>query len=71
MLLTLSILQLSVGDVRSEDQANAEAFFENKVRPLLIKRCYECHSREFDEQQGDLRVDTAPAIKRGGRVVRR
>ena len=42
------------------------AFFELKVRPLLVERCYECHSDEADEAAGDLRVDTAEALARGG-----
>ncbi|MEM9364704.1 MAG: PSD1 and planctomycete cytochrome C domain-containing protein [Planctomycetota bacterium] len=41
-------------------------FFENKVRPLLVERCYECHSVEADEAAGELRVDTAEALARGG-----
>ena len=41
-------------------------FFETHVRPLLVEHCYECHSKEFDEANGDLRLDSAAAIKRGG-----
>ncbi|WDQ18939.1 PSD1 and planctomycete cytochrome C domain-containing protein [Rhodopirellula sp. P2] len=41
-------------------------FFEAKVRPLLIERCYECHSSESGESMGDYRLDSAPAMKAGG-----
>lgn len=41
-------------------------FFEAKVRPLLIERCYECHSVESGESMGDYRLDTAPAMRTGG-----
>ena len=41
-------------------------FFESKVRPLLIDHCYECHSTESGEAGGDLVLDSAPAILRGG-----
>ena len=33
------------------------AFFETEVRPLLVKHCYECHSRE-EKVKGGLRLDT-------------
>lgn len=41
-------------------------FFEAKVRPLLIERCYECHSVESGESMGDYRLDSAPAMRAGG-----
>ncbi len=41
-------------------------FFEAKVRPLLIERCYECHSVESGESSGGLRLDSAAASRAGG-----
>ncbi len=41
-------------------------FFEAKVRPLLIERCYECHSAESGESSGGLRLDSAAATRVGG-----
>ena len=43
-----------------------EAFFESKIRPLLIEHCYECHSRESGEISGELALDSGPAMLRGG-----
>jgi hypothetical protein len=40
------------------------AFFEGKVRPLLIKHCYECHSDK--EQNGGLRIDFRETTLKGG-----
>ncbi len=42
------------------------AFFENRIRPLLAKHCYECHSSESEELQGGLLVDSRPTMLRGG-----
>ncbi len=42
------------------------AFFENKIRPLLVNRCYECHSAESKELGGGLLLDSRQAIERGG-----
>ncbi|MFM7070826.1 MAG: DUF1553 domain-containing protein [Planctomycetota bacterium] len=44
--------------------AEQSEFFERKVRPLLIDRCYDCHSA--DGQEGDLRVDSLAALLKGG-----
>ena len=40
------------------------AFFESKVRPLLVERCYECHSEK--KQKGGLRLDSQPGWQAGG-----
>jgi cytochrome c553 len=39
-------------------------FFETKIRPILIKHCYECHGE--DEQESDLRLDRYAEMLRGG-----
>ena len=41
-------------------------FFESKIRPLLSKHCYECHSGKSDPIQGALRLDTRKALTKGG-----
>ncbi len=39
-------------------------FFEKEVRPILVNRCYECHSDT--KQKGGLRVDHIGYLKTGG-----
>lgn len=41
-------------------------YFEKKVRPIFVDRCYNCHSESFKEA-GGLRVDVGIAIFAGGR----
>ncbi|MEX2140230.1 MAG: PSD1 and planctomycete cytochrome C domain-containing protein [Pirellulales bacterium] len=41
-------------------------FFEKEVRPLLDKRCYECHSARAKKLQGGLRLDSRAAVLEGG-----
>ena len=41
-------------------------FFEKQVRPLLVKHCYSCHSKQAKEVRGGLRVDSRIAMLRGG-----
>ena len=56
--------------VRSEEPsapvgANAKVdFFEKKIRPLLAKKCYECHGTDLAE--GKLRLDLKSGWERGG-----
>ncbi|MCI0363897.1 MAG: hypothetical protein L0219_08450, partial [Phycisphaerales bacterium] len=40
-------------------------FFESKVRPVLVKRCYACHSAET-KPAGGLRVDDRNGLLTGG-----
>ncbi|MFO1485021.1 MAG: PSD1 and planctomycete cytochrome C domain-containing protein [Verrucomicrobiaceae bacterium] len=42
------------------------AFFEAKIRPVLVKHCYECHSTESGKSKGGLMLDTKAAIRAGG-----
>lgn len=39
-------------------------FFEKSVRPILVKRCYECHSGE--RTKGGLALDTRTGWQKGG-----
>ncbi|HND51193.1 MAG TPA: PSD1 and planctomycete cytochrome C domain-containing protein [Pirellulaceae bacterium] len=53
----------SVDGAQAANAAQVE-FFEKRVRPLLAKRCYECHGAETAE--GKLRLDTKSGWERGG-----
>ncbi len=41
-------------------------FFENRIRPVLVEKCYECHSARAKTLQGNLRLDTRAGVLRGG-----
>jgi mono/diheme cytochrome c family protein len=42
------------------------AFFESKIRPLLAKHCYECHSEKAKKVKGGLLLDSHEGIMKGG-----
>ena len=46
------------------EETDGIAFFESKVRPLLVERCIECHGPE--KQKGGLRLDTRAGWQAGG-----
>ena len=41
-------------------------FFENRIRPVLVERCYKCHSQQFETQRGNLRLDSRAGWLKGG-----
>ena len=41
-------------------------FFETKIRPVLVKHCYECHSEARKKVKGKLRLDNYEGMLKGG-----
>jgi cytochrome c553 len=41
-------------------------FFEKKIRPVLVERCYECHSATAKKSKGGLTLDTRDGVLKGG-----
>ena len=63
-LCCLFVLQAAFAGISlAEDDID---FFERKIRPILVDRCYGCHSIESGKSKGGLRVDTREAIRKGG-----
>ena len=50
----------------AEPTAAQAQFFENEVRPLLVERCYSCHSDAEGKSRGDLVLDSAQGLTDGG-----
>ena len=64
-LLSLALLGVAKGgDDAPKAGAEALEFFEAKVRPLFVERCFRCHGPE--KQKGGLRLDSIEAIRKGG-----
>src|SRR5262245_43588772 len=40
--------------------------FEKKIRPVLVDKCYECHSAQAKKVQAKLLLDTRDGIRKGG-----
>lgn len=41
-------------------------FFESKIRPVLVRECYGCHSNQSGQARGGLRLDTKELTHLGG-----
>ena len=50
----------------AESTAAGLAFFETKIRPVLVERCYKCHSANSEKLKGGLLLDTRAGIRKGG-----
>ena len=51
------------GDSATQEQLD---FFENRIRPVLIEHCFECHSDDAKTPKGGLRLDSRAAVLQGG-----
>jgi len=61
--LTVAMMAAAAAD-ETDRNRDAEAFFENRVRPLLAQHCQECHGA--DKQESGLTVTSRAAILKGG-----
>jgi len=41
-------------------------FFENKIRPALVRHCYSCHSGDPTKAKGHFVLDTYQGLRKGG-----
>ncbi len=62
LLLVLACVASTV-EVCADEQRD---FFETKIRPVLVKHCYECHSADSDSIGGNLLVDRRDGMLVGG-----
>ncbi|MEX0819247.1 MAG: PSD1 and planctomycete cytochrome C domain-containing protein [Pirellulaceae bacterium] len=46
--------------------ADDNDFFERKIRPVLVERCFKCHSEQGEGVKGGLLLDSREATRRGG-----
>ncbi len=65
MLFQLGMLAAALA-IRGDAQNAAIDRFEKNIRPVLVSRCYPCHSRSAVAPQGGLLLDSSQGIRRGG-----
>ena len=68
MSVLLAGLSLWVAGATSAAELPREQveFFEKKIRPVLVERCYECHSAAAKKLKGGLALDTRAGVLKGG-----
>ena len=43
-------------------------YVEKKIRPVLVEKCYPCHSAKIARPMGGLRLDTREGGRKGGDI---
>jgi hypothetical protein len=64
--LLLTALPVSAAERPAPPTPEQLAFFETKIRPVLVTHCYECHAEGAKIVQGGLRVDHRAGLLKGG-----
>ncbi len=64
--ILIAFLILASRAIASDLTAEQLSFFEAKIRPVLIKECYSCHSSKAGNVRGGLRLDTQALMHIGG-----
>ncbi|HEY6167787.1 MAG TPA: PSD1 and planctomycete cytochrome C domain-containing protein [Verrucomicrobiae bacterium] len=62
----MAFLELSVQAHAAAPTPEQLEFFEKKIRPVLVDKCYSCHSAKAEKVKGGLLLDTREATLKGG-----
>ena len=65
LLVSLDVCAEEAGAISSAGREQGERFFESKVRPILARRCYQCHSLAAKKAKGELVLDDAERFRAG------
>src|ERR1043165_5059442 len=74
-ILTTSSITLSVGlfvplglaaAPTTKPSAEGVDYFEKNIRPVLVERCYRCHSKDAEKVKGGLLLDSREGLLKGG-----
>ncbi len=68
LILALAMVSLGAGAqaVHKDIPPEQLEFFEKNIRPVLVGKCYDCHSEEKGKNKGELTLDTRDGIRAGG-----
>jgi Protein of unknown function (DUF1549)/Protein of unknown function (DUF1553)/Planctomycete cytochrome C len=61
LFLSLTLLSAS-----PPDQSPDFTLFEAKIRPVLVSKCYGCHSARLPSPKGEFALDTKDGLREGG-----
>ncbi|GDY18760.1 hypothetical protein LBMAG56_01050 [Verrucomicrobiota bacterium] len=68
LLPALAVIALALASAPAATEPTREQleFFEKRIRPVLVNRCYECHSADAKKLKGGLALDTRDGLLAGG-----
>ncbi len=62
----MPLASISAANEAPPFEESALEFFEKQVRPILVARCFECHSVDKKTPKGGLRLDSREGLLKGG-----
>ena len=62
----MSLLASGIATAAPASDATGVAFYEAKVRPVLVQQCYKCHSTTADKLKAGLYLDSREGMLKGG-----
>src|SRR5690349_15031874 len=66
LLLLSSTLLIAGTHTTAVAQASNSDLFESKIRPVLVAKCYACHSSKLKSPMSGLALDTKAGLAQGG-----
>jgi hypothetical protein len=66
VLAAIAVIGLAQGRSSASDHDTGVDFFESRIRPVLIEKCYGCHSAAAAKLKGGLLLDSRDGARRGG-----
>jgi hypothetical protein len=62
----LAVLLLTSISGLAQPTAGDFEFFEKNIRPVLVERCFKCHSAQSEKLKGGLHLDSREGMLKGG-----
>jgi mono/diheme cytochrome c family protein len=59
----IAIMLVPTANIAADD---AEKLFQDSVRPLFDRKCFQCHSSKAEELKGNLKLESVEDILKGG-----
>jgi len=66
LLVLLSGMLAAGNELPAAENAEGIRFFESRIRPILVERCFKCHSQNSSPPKGKLRLDFPKGWLDGG-----
>ncbi len=66
-VMLVLFVRLSLAAVpATKPSAEGIEYFEKNIRPVLVERCYRCHSKDAEKVKGGLLLDSREGLTKGG-----
>src|SRR5262245_24364300 len=70
-LLAIAVVLFAMSAAAADEGSSASdakgiEFFEAKIRPVLVRHCYQCHSTSTGKAESSLLLDSREKIRAGG-----